>query len=292
MKDTDFTIITPSYNLDFARCKLLSWSIRKFIDREVYHYIIVPRNDIPLFSQLKTERTQILAEESIIPWWLVKVPGLTKGWVSLKTLPIRNWLMQQIIKIIAAQKIAKDVAVFIDSDVFFVRPFEIESFVGDGGKIRLFKDPIGNAEQKKIQYKWHASSSKLLGLADVEPSIPDYIGQAITWKRDYVKQMCDRIEKVSGRGWIETLANSWDISEYTLYGTFVDRLIADNSRHYAESLNISHDYWFQESLSAAELDKFISRIEPQHSAIMISSKAKIPVERYYPLLQKHFQEFN
>lgn len=291
MKNIDFTIVTPSYHLDFVRCQLLSQSIRYFIEPKVNHYIIVHREDLELFRPLETKNTQIITVESIIPWWIKRLPGFDKGWLSFKTLPIRNWLMQQIIKIIAAQDIAKDVVVFIDSDVVFVRPFQLNNFVDSEGKIRLFKDPIGNEAQKKIQYKWHATSTKLLGLSEIEPTLPDYIGQIITWKKDHVIQMCDRIEAVSGKCWIETLANSWNVSEYILYGTFIERVLGDKSLHYSEALNICHDYWFQDSLSTEELEEFITQINSQQVAIMVSSKAKIPVERYYPLLQKYFEGF-
>ena len=152
-------------------------------------------------------------------------------------------------------------------------------------------DPIGNDVQKKIQYKWHASSTKLLGLSEIEPTLPDYIGQIVTWKKDCVIQMCDRIQTVSGRSWIATLANNWNVSEYVLYGTFIDRVLGNESLHYHETLNICHDYWFQESLSLEQLDRFIAHINSQQVAIMISSKAKIPVERYYCLLQKYFARF-
>ena len=291
MKNQRFAIVTPSYDLDFARCKLLCQSINYFIEPKVNHYIIVSRKDLALFKQLANKNTQIVAVESIIPGWIKKVPGLRQGWISCKSLPIRNWLMQQITKIIAAQTITQDIAVFVDSDVVFVRSCNLSNLLLDRNKIRLFKDSIGNEIQKEMHHKWHISSTKLLGLPSIDPSISNYISQIAAWKKDSVRQMCDRIESVSGRHWIDSVANAWHVSEYTLYGLYVDYFLDKDSPHYHDANCICHDYWHTKPLSTLELDRFIAQIAPEQVAIMISSKANIPVGHYYHLLGKYFPEF-
>jgi hypothetical protein len=287
MKNADFGLITPSYAPDFERCKLLCQSVENFISPSFTHYVIVDKRDLLLFRQLETQHTKILTVESILPWWIKRVPLLKKNWMSLKTLPIRNWLVQQIVKIAASQQIDEEISVFVDSDVVFVRPFNLHSLTHDG-RVRLFRNPEGNDVQRQMHLKWHQAASRLLGLANVDMSIPDYIGNIITWRRDNVLQLCEHIEKLSGRGWIETLANSWHLSEYVLYGIFIDRILKEQSGHYYEAQNICHDYWFPQSLSDEQLEKFIAEISPEHVAVMISAKAGMPVERYQPLLEKTF----
>lgn len=291
MKNQCFAIVTPSYDLDFARCKLLCQSINYFIEPPVNHYIIVSQKDTALFNQLANQNTHVIAVESIIPKWIKKVSGFKQGWISFRSLPIRNWLMQQITKIIAAQILTQDITVFVDSDVVFVRPCNLPSLLLDGSKIRLFKDSVGNSVQKQIHYKWHVSSAKLLGLSTIEPCIPDYISQIVAWKKDSVRHMCDRIESISGRHWIDSIANAWHVSEYILYGFFVDRFLEQDSPHFHDANFICHDYWYNKSLSITELEQFIVKTSHEQVAIMISSKANIPVERYYPLLEKYFPKF-
>jgi hypothetical protein len=286
-KNYNFALITPSYAPDFERCCLLTQSINKFIKPVVNHYIIVDKRDFSLFQKLRNQHTFIISKESLLPWWIYRLPLPQNFWLSFKTIPVRGWVIQQIVKIAAAQQINADLAVFIDSDVAFVRPFNLYSLIRQE-KIRLFCDIQGNELQKQMHWKWHKSASQLLGLSDVDPRIPDYIGQIITWRRENILQMCQHLENISGKSWIETLANAWHISEYILYGVFVDRILKDKSKHYYDAQTLSLDYWFPESLSQQQLESFLATIRPEQVAVMISAKAKIPVKQYQTLLEKKF----
>jgi len=280
-----FAIITPSYAPDFQRCQLLCQSIDNLVEPLVNHYIIVDRDDFSLFSQLESPHRYILTKESLLPWWFKRLPIAQNLWISYKTLPVRGWLIQQIIKIAAAQQIDADICIFVDSDVVFVRPFKLNSFIRND-KVRLFRDPVGNDLQKKFQYKWHKSASYLLALPNVDNQIPDYIGQIVTWKREYTIELCNHLERIWGKSWLEVLANSWHLSEYTLYGIFVDRILKEQSEHYYDSQNISHDYWEPVFLSEPQLENFIQQIKPEHVAIMLSAKAGISPQFYQPIIDR------
>jgi Family of unknown function (DUF6492) len=280
-----FGIITPSYAPDFQRCQLLAWSVNEFVKPPFQHYIVVDRCDYDLFKQLANDQTQIVTVESVLPWWIWREPFFRKVWLSLKTPPIRNWVLQQIVKIAIARQMTEDVAVFIDSDVTFVRPFCLEQLTTGERRVRLFRDSVGNPTQREMHFKWHQSASQLLGLIDVDPGVPDYIGNLITWKRDNVIQLCAQLERVSGRNWVETLGRAWHLSEYVLYGTFVDRMLGDRSGQYADGHNFCHDYWFPEQLDDEALKQWICGVHGDQVAMMISAKAGIPVDRYEPILK-------
>lgn len=285
MSNLNFAIITPSYTPDFERCRLLCQSVEKYLDPSINHYIIVENRDLKLFRQLARPNTKILEVELFIPWWVRRVPFVNKSWVSLKTLPVRNWIMQQIVKIAIAQQIEEEISVMVDSDVAFVRPFHLEHIVRDG-KIRLFRDAIGNDIQKDWHRKWHESASRLLGLPDVDPTIPDYIGHVICWKRSHVIEMCKHIEQISGKPWMETLFNTWNLSEFVLYGIFVDKILQERSQHYYEPENLCHDYWFTESLDREQLQQFFQELRPEHLAIMISAKSGMSAQQYSNLVEQ------
>jgi Family of unknown function (DUF6492) len=287
-----YGLITPSYAPDFQRCQLLAWTVHEFVKPPFQHYIVVDRCDYNLFKQLANAHTQIVTVESVLPGWIWREPIFRKVWLSRKTPPIRNWVLQQIVKIAIARQLTEDVAVFIDSDVAFVRPFGLASLAqtdddpatGDR-QVRLFRDAVGNPTQREMHWKWHQSASHLLGLPDVDPGVPDYIGNLITWKRENVIQLCDRLEQVSGRNWVETLGRAWHLSEYVLYGTFVDRVLGERSGQYADSHNFCHDYWFPEQLDEAGLKSWIMGVAVDQVAMMISAKAGIAVDHYEPILK-------
>lgn len=290
MQNLSFGIITPSYTPDYERCCLLHQSIRSFVSSPYTHYIVVAQSDFQLFKGLANETTKVLVVESILPRWIKREPIFKKVWISLKGLPIRNWLLQQIVKIATAQFIPEELIIFADSDVAFVKPYNLSNLLQQD-QLRLYCDPIGNPMQKQMHQKWHESAAKLLDV-EVDPQIPDFIGQVMTWRRSNVISLCKRIEEVTGKSWINAIANTWHFSEYVLYGIYVTQILKASSRHYLDAQTICHDYWDPRPLSTEEVREFIKTIKPHQFAIMISAKAGINVQQYQSMLKEVSQELS
>jgi Family of unknown function (DUF6492) len=279
-----FGLITPSYAPDFQRCQLLVWSIDQYVQPPFTHYIVVDRCDEQLFSQLANAHTQILTVESIVPRWIRREPIWRQMWLSAKTWPIRNWILQQIVKLAVAQQITQDVAVFVDSDVAFVRSFNLAQLTRSE-QVRLYCDAVGNPVQQNFHRRWHEAAATLLGLPQAPPTTPDYIGNLITWRRESVVQLCAHLEKIAQRSWVETLARQMHWSEYILYGLYVDQVAIESTPlHYPLAQNLCHDYWLPKPLGDRELADWLGQIGPDQVAIMISAKSGIPVNRYAPLI--------
>ena len=280
-----FALITPSYAPDFKRCRLLCQSVEKFISPSVPHYVIVEQRDLPLFRQIQSSNTEILSVESVLPWWIKRLPLIKKGWFSFKTFPVRNWINQQLVKIAFSTQIDKDVLVFVDSDTFFIRPCNLQSFIRED-KVRLFRIPNEGKVYKNL--KWHRSAGHLLGLPPMDYSGARYISNVITWRRENVIKLCEHLEKISGQGWLETLCNTWNLSEYILYGVFIDKILQEQSGHYYDEQNICHEYWASSGppMSDEELQSFFSAIRPEQVAVMISSKVGMSVAEYEKFLNQ------
>lgn len=284
----NFCIITPSYAPDFERCKLLSWSVEAFAPQSVKHYIIVPKRDLPLFKKLQKANTEIITVESILPTWIQRLPLVKNWWLSFKHIAVRGWIIQQIIKLATAEFLNEDVFIFVDSDVAFIRPFSEQNFVKDD-KVRLFRTPAQIAPQTPIGEKWHQTAHSLLGLPDVTPPVPGYIGQIMTWRRDNLRKLYQHIELVSGRGWMETVCGAWNLSEYVIYGIFVDQILKEPIGHYYDAGRICHEYWFTSSMSDEELDKFFAENLREDIGVMISAKANISAQKYEKIVKKFNQ---
>jgi len=280
-----FAIITPSYSLDFQRCQLLCRSIERFLCPPFRHYIAVEKRDFQLFSQLKNDFTDIVLVEDLLPPWIFRIPKLRQAWFSLKTLPIRNWIMQQITKISLAKQVDESILVFLDSDEMFIRSFDLNSLIKDE-LVRFYAEPFGNPVGMDTPHQsWHESASRLLGLDATPMPAPDYIADIITWRKENVISMCDFIEEITEKSWLKALLQTWNFSEYTLYGTYIDRVLKDGSGHYFDSVNLLNSYYHSASMSEEELINFVKSTRPEHVAIMISAKAKMAVERYSSLLK-------
>src|ERR1700685_3066756 len=98
MPDLSYALVTPSYWRDLSRCEMLVESVDRWVAPHVRHYLIIARRDLPLFKHMFNTRTRLIVVEDIIPRWLIRLPGLRRFWFSLKTLPVRNWILQQIVK--------------------------------------------------------------------------------------------------------------------------------------------------------------------------------------------------
>jgi hypothetical protein len=280
MRQLEFAIITPSYAPDFERCELLSQTIQRHVAAPMKHYIVVDARDYQLFRSLANGHTEILTVESLVPPWIRRVPGLKQVWFSSRTLFLRNWMLQQIVKLQVASNISEDVSVFIDSDVCFVRPFKLQSFQR-GEQSRLFRAPVYN---KLPQFgQWHQTSCRLLGLDPSSKPIGNYVGNLITWRREQVIQLCQHVERITGRSWIEAIASLPTFSEYILYGTFIDLVVGcDNALHFPSDTALCHEYWLPTPMSSNEQAQFIHELPLSCVSMMISAKARMPVSLYRP----------
>ena len=99
MSPLSYALVTPSFRLDFERCRLLTESVQQWVAPHMRHYIIVDRRDAKMFSPLVSNRTSLIVVEDIVPRWVFRVPGMQRFWLSLRTRPLKNWILQQIVKI-------------------------------------------------------------------------------------------------------------------------------------------------------------------------------------------------
>src|SRR6202043_589722 len=99
VKSHSYALVTPSFNLDAERCRLLVESVDRWVAPGVRHYLVVDRRDLTLFNSMRTARTEVLVVEDITPRWLIRVPAIRRFWLSLRSPPVRNWIMQQVIKL-------------------------------------------------------------------------------------------------------------------------------------------------------------------------------------------------
>jgi hypothetical protein len=286
-----FALITPSYKPDFERCRLLCRTREELLPDTVKHYIIVTRRDVPLFKELRSRNTEILIVEEILPGWIKQVPFFKQGWISLKTLPIRNWILQQLVKLSVANVVTEDILGFVDSDVAFVRPFDYKSFIRNGD-VRLYRESNSIPGDWKNFVRWYDTASNLLGVSPISYPAPNFVGDLNTWKRSNVFKLHKHLEDRYGRPWIETLARNLHWSEYILYGMFVEHVLKETAEHYFDERYPGLHYFSTEPMSPQEIGEFLAQAEPHHITVMISAKANIPPQSYEHLVLDLAQKIN
>ena len=122
-------VVTASYAPDFERCRLLCETLDRHVSGVARHYILVEHRDVALFRQLENSRRTVVDERDLLPRWLHAFDDplslfRRRIWLSLKTMPLRGWHVQQLRRIAIAAHAQEDVLIFCDSDVAFLKPFD------------------------------------------------------------------------------------------------------------------------------------------------------------------------
>lgn len=272
-------IVTASYAGDYERCRLLCESIDRRVTGHSCHYILVEAADVALFRQLEGPQRRIVDERALLPWWLRPFPdplsaGRRRVWLSLKGPPLRGWHVQQLRRIAMAASMPEEIMVSCDSDVVFVRPFDVGAF-REGAAVRFYRDPAAMRNVlphlEAHHRAWSRQAGRLLGISGPAETDTGYIATLIAWRRDTVRDMVERIEAVTGRAWISALAATRKLSECTIYGRFVEEVEGRRDRHFPSDRKLCHTYWDGAALGEAGLAGFLAALEPGQPAIGIQS---------------------
>lgn len=270
-----FSLITPSYAPDFERCRLLCESVDRFA-RGATHYVVVDRRDERQFAPLRSHSREVMSVESILPPWIFRVPGAKRWWMSLRTRPLRNWVLQQLVKLSMSDVVQTDVMVYVDSDVTFVRPFGIERFM-QGDRLRLNRVDF----QSPQHAEWLCVAADLLGTDPAAVPAVNYVASLVPWRRRNLQRLHEHLAGRSGRQWIEAVAARKTFSEYMIYGLFVEQVMGfDEAGHVPMDSPVLHLSWGHDLTQPAGVDRYLDELGPKHIGLMIHSKDAIPLAHY------------
>jgi hypothetical protein len=277
MNPTTYALVTPSYWMDVERCRFLLETAERWVPPEVHHYLVIAQRDVPLFKPMLSARTTLVVVEDIIPRWLFRLPGLRRFWISLRTRPVKNWILQQIVKLSAPAVISQDVLLYADSDMFFISPFDPRTFERDN-KVPLFLE-TGQRGLIRDNDEWVATCSKLLGIPPEPDCDNNYVGQLIWWRRQNALAAVARVQEATGKSWQQAIAPLSGFSEYILYGLHSHRILGEqHSGHWYDGVIRTLCYWRTDPLDVKALEAFKATREPYHHSAMVSAKSHTSID--------------
>ncbi|WP_446664584.1 DUF6492 family protein [Flexivirga sp. B27] len=296
-KEAALAIVTPTYSVDYDVFTQLRRSVERFAPPDTIHYLIVPEEDVALFSSFRgpncvvwSARELLVSRIRLTPWLsrlsdrLPRVPSSARV-VAIEPRhplpPVRGWILQQVLKLAAADRLSADTILVADSDVELIRPLQAETFRHDGHSVLLRRE---NAVTEELpdHVRWHRSARALLGLPAQAPPFHDYISAFVALDGDVVRRLRDHLEQRHGMSWQQVMARQLNLSEWTLYGVFADEVLGwrdQPERHRAQSL--CHEYWGTVPMRTAAVSDFAEACRPDDVAMMISAKSRtsMPVRR-------------
>lgn len=253
-------IVTQSYKNDFEVCSLLCESIDRFAP-SIKHFIFVNDEDYKLFQKLQYGNHIIYKKTTVLPWYLIRIPWKIAGHhfhVSLFTIPVREWIVQQICKLGVFEVIGKKYeAVFnIDSETVLMRDFDISRLMSEN-KYMMFRDEKQDEPSKEEYLK---AAQKLLSLSEkdmVEMSKYNYMNTPVCFVRENTEALLQVLKKNSFlNSWKHTLCNTYRFSEYYTYGIFTDKLYSLRNHFIINS----HIFPQIEMSSCKDENEFIKRM--------------------------------
>lgn len=271
-------LVTASYRGDLERCRLLCESIDARVSGHSRHVILVEDADAGLFRSFAGPKREVVSESELLPRWLRAFPdpsslGRRRIWLSPFGPPLRGWHVQQLRRIAIGAALTERAMVTLDSDAVVVRDVDAGVFE-TGGVTEFYRIPRGLPDDDPVLDKhraWSRRAGRLLGIDAPGHTDTDYISSLAAWRTDSVRAMTDRIEAVTGRSWARAVAGSRAISEYTIYGRFVDEVERRPELHRASDLKRCRTLWSGEALAEPALAAFMAGLGPDQVAIGIQS---------------------
>ncbi|SCL34146.1 hypothetical protein GA0070624_4914 [Micromonospora rhizosphaerae] len=276
---TELAVITPTYREDAEIFADLHRSVLEFTPPDTVHHVVVPSRDKGMFDGYAGARCRIWTVSELLPARYLHVrAGRLEAFVNARRpwLPARGWIIQQAVKIAAAAQLDAQTVLLADSDVVLVRPVRAQRFAIDGQPL-LFREEKGVTADMDRHLIWHQVARKLFGLLPAPPPpLPDYISPFNFWDPAVVRALQERIHHTTGRHWLDAFTTQLHISEFILYGVFVDEVLhATGPRPPADS-TVCHNTWDRQPLDHEAAIAFAERLGPDAVAMMISAKSRTP----------------
>lgn len=226
------TFFTPSYINDLDRAIWMRRSINKFSKDACRHIIAVPRSDIDAFKKaLNSDRNvEIVCQEDAVskifyPDWVYRViRRLAKSqlWRFESHAGRAGWIIQQIVKFNCIHWVPNGAVVFIDSDLVFTRPFSVQ-YLGIEETTRTLVRVTPKDEASR--HRAHINNARDILSLPAGPSDHHYMAYPAIWYTDWIKQLHQYLEATTKADWQSALHLAKHISEYTIYGTFVEEVL-------------------------------------------------------------------
>jgi hypothetical protein len=269
---TELAVITPCYRGDAELFRELHRSVLEYTAPDTVHHVFVPPQDIDIFREFEGPRCTVTVRAELLPSYYFRVPR-SELYVNIKRPwpAVRPWVMQQTAKIAASAQLDADVVLLADSDAVLVRPTSASAFRVDG-RLALHREEKAVSAEMTRHVIWHQVARTLFGLpAAPPPPLPDYVTALNFWEPVVVRQMQQRIEATMGRPWMDVFNSQLHVSEFMLYGVFVDEVLSADGNPPPAAGVICQNYYDREPMTAEQAVAFADRLAPETVAIMISS---------------------
>lgn len=272
----EFAFVTRSYRRDLAMCRELCASIDEHMPG-TQHYLLIDRQDFALFSPLEAENRSLVDCSALLPQFKQIPCADLQVWWRWPFRLVRGWIYQQLAKIAYVAQMDENAAIVIDSDARLLAPIDLAQ-IQALGQVKIHRNKAERCSAQ--QEEWHRIAQGLIGRQVTGYRGFDYIGPAVVWSPNIVKQMIARIEDINGAAWFDCLIRNFRFSEYIIYGNFVEQLASEGGATLTPGgWEFCHASWHYDLSSTDGINSFVAAVRPEHSCLLIQSNLKLPNEK-------------
>ena len=271
----DLAVLTPSYRGDLALFADLHVSVLANTAASVVHHVVVPPSDAHLFRRFAGPRCEVWTHRDLLSRRFVSVPRASGLTINLRRPwpPVRGWVTQQIMKLAGTAAIGARAVVIMDSDSMLLRELTLDGLAREGRPLHFRRDDAVVARMDR-HLEWHNVARRLLGVPGrVSAPAPDYISPIAVWDPAVVRQLTAHIASTTGRNWVDAVAGELHVSEFMLYGIFVDHVLGGITPYQGP---LCHNYYERAPLSFADGRAFAAQMPSDAVGAMITSHSRTP----------------
>jgi hypothetical protein len=276
-QDGELAVLTPSFRGDAALFADLHGSVLAHTAAGVVHHVVVPPSDSELFRRFEGPRCRLWTHADLLPRHYLSVPHSSGLTLNLKRpwLPVRGWVVQQIMKLAATAVLDAGAVLIIDSDAVLLREPALDELTHNG-RLGHFRLDGGVTPSMRRHLLWHDVARELLGVrGSASAPAPDYVSPITVWDPAVVSSLLEHLAERNGRHWIDVVAGELHVSEFVLYGVFVDHVLGGRE---AFDAPLCHNYYERVPLEADAARAFAEQTPSNALGAMISSHSRTPRE--------------
>lgn len=289
---TRASFFTPSYIGDLERAIWMRRSIRAFFRGKADHIMAVPHRDLPDFRKhlghepdLTLVAQEELVDRCFYPDRLHQlIARIAPGqlWRFDKHAGRPGWITQQIVKLNSPSLVQDGAIIFVDSDLFFFKPFDLDTLGISHGRILVRRMP----KSEGAQHPHHiVKAREVLSLPNGLGTEHAYMASPAIWYTDWVRQLHRYMEQRAGKPWQQTLYDAGHISEYTLYGVYLEEVLKPAGLTIRDR-RFNLMAWDRESFLRLKTDLFQTGFQAdEYISLVFQSNAGIPTAEYEDLLR-------
>jgi Family of unknown function (DUF6492) len=269
----DLAVLTPTFRDDAALFADLHRSVLANTAPSVVHHVVTPPSDVHLFREYEGPRCTVRTHQDLLPRHWLSVPHASGLAVNLRRPwpPVRGWVVQQIMKLAGTALIDARAVLIVDSDAVLLREAKVDEFT-DNGRLWFYRKEDAVTADMHRHVLWHNVARRLLGVPGAAvPPLTDYVSPISVWDPVVVRSLIEHIADSTGRNWVEAVGRQLHVSEFMVYGVFVDQVLGGTV---LRDEALCHNYYERVPLGPADAVAFADQMPSNSLGVMISSHSQ------------------